>query len=135
MTRPSDPEPRAPRAAKRPPAMLTLTVFYPSGSCSPEDAASGAAQLRAARVLLMRLMREHALLRHARSAGVRLRFDPPELADALPLGRFDHAVGRLEAHVARGVSGRFEARFYRGVDETCRVSIGVRPQEPRPGAR
>lgn len=107
------------------PSMLTLTVFFPSGSCSDADLASGKAHRRAARALLMRIVREHALLRHARAAGVRLRFGAPVLDRQEPPARFDHVVGRLDGRVARGEPGRFRADFYRGEDAVGTASIAV----------
>ncbi|MFO7544064.1 MAG: hypothetical protein R6W77_01055 [Trueperaceae bacterium] len=120
-----DPETRQLEARGDLPSTLTLTVFFPSGSCSDADVASGKAYRRAARALLMRIVREHALLRHARTAGVRLRFGAPVLGGKEPRARFDHVVGRLDGSVARGEPGRFRADFFRGVDAVGTVSIAV----------
>jgi len=116
------------------PSTLTLTVFFPSASCSDADVARGKAHRRAARTLLMRMVREHAMVRHARAVGVRLRFGAPVLAGSEPPARFDHVVGRLDASVARGEPGHFRADFFYGVDAVATVSIPVHTEAPAPGA-
>lgn len=125
------PEPDEPDGTERGthgdlPSFLTLTVFFRPETCSDADVASGRAHLRAARALLMRIVREHALLRHARTTGIRLSFDDPVLTGRQPPDRFDHVVCRLDGSVARGEPGRFQADFYLGVDAVAAVSIDVR---------
>lgn len=120
-----------PSTAETLPAALTLTVFLPPDACCDEAVADGRAHRRVARRLLLRILREHELLRRARAGGLRVRPGRPKLHGVAGDGRFDHVVGRLDTRLIRGRPGRFQASFHRGVDQVARVTITVFPRGAR----